>query len=101
VTVKVGPSGLVGFWIAATLSSTGGNAEVWLKDCKGEAPQLVGSGLPVPLYSKPESDSGTNIFNAGMSTELVGPGTCTFKLYYDDTAGTGKFSEIELVVVPL
>jgi hypothetical protein len=53
------------------------------------------------LYTKPESDSGTNIFNAGLSTEYVGPGQKTFSLQYTDSAGTGTFSEVELVVIPL
>jgi Collagen triple helix repeat (20 copies) len=101
VTVNVGPSGLVAYWAKATVSSSGGTAEVWLVEPTGEAPQIQNSGGAVPLYTKPESDSGTNIFNAGLSTEYVGPGQKTFSLQYADSAGTGTFSEIELVVIPL
>jgi hypothetical protein len=101
VTVNVGPSGLVAYWAKATVSSTGGTAEVWLLDGKGEAPQLTESGLPVSLYTMPGSDSGTNIFNAGLSTDNVGPGKKTFTLEYSDTSGTGTFTEVELVVIPL
>jgi hypothetical protein len=92
---------LVAFWAKATVSGGGGTAEVWLIDGKGEAPQMTLSGGPVPLYTQPGSDFGTNIFNAGLSTDYVGPGKKTFTLEYADTGGTGKFSEVELVVIPL
>jgi Collagen triple helix repeat (20 copies) len=101
VTVTVGPSGLVAYWAKATVSSSGGTAEVWLVEPTGEAPQIQNGGGAVPLYTKPESDSGTNIFNAGLSTEYVGSGQKTFSLQYADSAGTGTFSEVELVVIPL
>lgn len=101
VTVEVGPSGLVAFWAKATVSSMGGSAEVWLVDSTGEAPQIVGGGLPVTLYTKPDTDTGTNIFNAGLSTEYVGSGRKTFSLQFADSGGTGSFEEVELVVVPL
>jgi hypothetical protein len=98
VTVKVGPSGLVAFWATAKISSSGGTPEVWLVEPTGEAPQLVGNGT---LYTQPGSDSGTIIFNAGLSTEHVGSGSKTFELQYLDTGGTAKFEEVELVVIPL
>jgi hypothetical protein len=101
VTVTVGPSGLVAYWAKATVSSSVGTAEVWLVEPTGEAPQIQNGGGAVPLYTKPESDSGTNIFNAGLSTEYVGQGQKTFSLQYADSAGTGTFSEVELVVIPL
>jgi hypothetical protein len=101
VTVNVGPSGLVAYWAKATVQSSGGTAEVWLVEPTGEAPQISNTGGAVELYTKPESDTGTNIFNAGLSTEWVGPGQKTFSLQYLDTAGTGTFSNVELVVIPL
>lgn len=102
VTVNVGPSGLVEYWIRGTLSSTSGNAEVWLFDGKGEAPQIVtNSKSPFTLTTTPESDTGTFIFNPAMSTDYVGPGKKTFTIEYADESGTGTFSEVELVVVPL
>jgi hypothetical protein len=101
VTVNVGPSGLVAYWATATVSSSGGTAEVWLVEPTGEAPQITNSGGAITLYTKPESDTGTFIFNAGLSTEYVGPGQKTFKLEYADSAGEGTFSEVELVVIPL
>jgi hypothetical protein len=101
VTVNVGPSGLVEYWATATISSTGGTAEVVLFGPSGYAPQLQNSGLPVTLYTMPGSDNGTNIFNPGPSTWQVGPGRHTFTLEYADTAGEGTFSEVELVVIPV
>jgi hypothetical protein len=100
VTVNVGPSGLVAFWIKAHVSTTSGKAEVWLLDSKGEAPQIVATFADT-FYTKPESDEGTFIFNPGLSTEYVGPGKHTISLQYADSAGTGTFSEVELVVIPL
>jgi hypothetical protein len=103
VTVNVGPSGLVAYWATAKVSHGGGvgTAEVWLVDSTGEAPQITNSGGAITLYTKPESDTGTNIFNAGLSTEYIGPGQKTFKLEYADSSGIGTFSEVELVVIPL
>ncbi len=100
VTVNVGPSGLVAYWAKAKLSTTGGKAEVWLLMPGGEAPQ-ISSTFADTFYTKPESDEGTFIFNPGLSTVYVGPGKKTFSLQYSDSAGTGTFSEVELVVVPL
>ncbi len=100
VTVDVGPSGLVAYWAKAKLSTTGGKAEVWLLMPSGEAPQ-ISSTFADTFYTKPESDEGTFIFNPGLSTVYVGPGKKTFSLQYADSAGTGTFSEVELVVVPL
>jgi hypothetical protein len=101
VTVNVGPSGLVAYWAKATVSSSGGTATVTLLDSTGEAPQMSGSGGAVQLYTEPGSDTGTHIFNAGLSTDYVGPGKKTFTLEYSDSGGTGGFSEVELVVIPL
>jgi Collagen triple helix repeat (20 copies) len=101
VTVNVGPSGLVAFWAKATISSSGGTAIVTLVEPTGEAPQMSNSGGAVPMYTQPGSDTGTNIFNAGLSTEYVGSGKKTFTLEYSDSGGTGTFSEVELVVIPL
>lgn len=101
VTVNVGPSGLVGFWAKATVSSSGGSAEVYLFNPTGYAPQMVSAGAPIELRTSPESDTGTHLFNPGLSTMYVGPGTKTFKLEFADTGGEGTFSETELVVIPL
>lgn len=102
VTVDVGPSGLVAYWATAKISSIGGTAEVVLVGPTGYAPQLQNTGLPVTMYTAPGSDKGTNIFNAGLSTEYVGPGKHTFELEYQETAGgEGIFSDIELVVIPV
>lgn len=99
VTVNVGPSGLVAYWAKATLSASGGSAEVWLLDPTGEAPQIVSSGGT--RYTSPGSDSGTNIFNGGLSTEYVGSGQKTFSLQFADSGGIGTFTNVELVVIPL
>jgi len=103
VTVKVGPSGLIAFWATAKLKSVGGGtAKITLLDSRGEAPQIESSASsPITFYTKPESDSGTFIFNAGLSTDYVGPGTRTISLQYSDTGGTGVFEDVELVVIPL
>lgn len=100
VTVDVGPSGLVEFWAKAKLSSTKGQAEVYLVGPTGYAPQLQ-SGSEITLSSEPGSDQGTFIFNPGLSTDYVGPGKHTFTLEYADTEGEGTFSEVELVVIPV
>ncbi len=103
VTVKVGPSGLIAYWIKARLKSVGGGtAKVVLLDSTGEASQIESSSSgAITYYTKPESNSGTFIFNPGLSTDYVGPGTRTISLQYLDTAGTGVFEELELVVIPL
>ncbi|HEV3093106.1 MAG TPA: hypothetical protein VGY30_01180 [Solirubrobacteraceae bacterium] len=100
VTVNVGPSGLVAYWVRATIATTGGKAEVWLLMPSGEAPQIV-TTFADTFYTKPESDEGTFIFNPGLSTVYVGPGKKTLSLQYADSAGTGTFSKVELVVIPL
>jgi hypothetical protein len=100
VTVNVGPSGLVAYWAKAKIATTGGNAEVWLLTPSGEAAQIVTSFADT-FYTKPESDKGTFIFNPGLCTIYVGPGKKTLSLQYADSAGTGTFSEVELVVIPL
>jgi hypothetical protein len=100
VTVNVGPSGLVAYWAKAKIATTGGKAEVWLLMPSGEAPQIV-TTFADTFYTKPESDEGTFIFNPGLSTVYVGPGKKTLSLQYADSAGTGTFSEVELVVIPL
>jgi hypothetical protein len=99
LSVNVGPSGLIAFWITAHVTSTGGPGEVYIEDAHGYAPQIVGSGAT--YYSKPESDEGTIIFNAGLSTEYVGPGKDTVKLTFAATSGKASFDEVELVVIPL
>ena len=103
VTVKVGPSGMVAFWATASLKSEGGGtAEITLVEPSGYAPQLKNSSSsPITLYTQPGSDSGTNIFNAGLSTNYVGSGNKTFTLEYSDSGGIGVFEEVELVVIPL
>ncbi len=103
VTVNVGPSGLVAYWIRAKLKSVGGGvAEVWLNYTGGWGAQLqTPSSNNLQLYSVPGSDSGTLIFNTGLSTVYVGSGQRTLSLEYADTAGTGSFEDMELVVVPL
>lgn len=103
VTVKVGPSGLVAYWATATLKSEGGGtAEVVLTMPSGYAPQLENSSSsPITIYTQPGSDNGTNIFNAGLSTVYVGPGTRTLSLEYSDSGGVGVFEDIELDVIPL
>ena len=100
VTVNVGPSGLVAYWVKATIATTGGKAEVWLLMPSSEAPQIV-TTFADTFYTKPESDEGTFIFNPGLSTVYVGPGKKTLSLQYADSAGTGTFSKVELVVIPL
>jgi hypothetical protein len=103
VTVHVGPSGLVAYWASAELKSVGGGtAEITLEDPTSYAPQLTTSSSSFfKLHTEPGSDSGAFIFNTGLSTEYVGPGTKTFSLEFSDTAGTGVFQEVELVVIPL
>lgn len=100
VTVNVGPSGLIAYSAKATLETTGGEAEVWLVDGKGEAPQIT-DALGGTLYTKPESNTGTNKFNAGLSTDYVGPGTKVISLQFADSTGTATFTNVELVVIPL
>jgi hypothetical protein len=102
VTVNVGPSGLVAYWARGELKSVGGGeAEIALID-KGFAPQLTTpANFYVQLHTEPGSDSGTNVFNTGLSTDYVGPGKQTLKLEYLDSGGTGFFQEVELVVIPL
>jgi hypothetical protein len=82
------------------VSTTGGKAEVILLDSKGEAPQIQATFADT-FYTSPESDSGTFKFNPGLSTDYVGPGKHTISLQYADSAGTGTFSEVDLVVLPL
>lgn len=103
VTVNVGPSGLVAYWATATLTSVGGGtAQVSLYEPSGNAPQIEGSlSSPVKLYTKPGSDTGTTVFNGGLSTLDVGSGSKTLSLRFADTAGTGIFENVELVVIPL
>ncbi len=103
VTVKVGPSGLVAFWATARLKSVGGGtAEVTLEEPSGSSVQIQNSSSSaITYYTKPESNSGTIIFNAGLSTDFVGSGNKTFKLEYSDSGGTGTFENVELVVIPL
>lgn len=102
VTVNVGPSGLVAYWAKAKIAikTGGGNAEAWLLMPSGEAAQIVTSFADT-FYTKPESDTGTFIFNPGLSTIYVGPGKKTLSLQYADSSGTAEFSEVELVVIPL
>ena len=102
VTVNVGPSGLVAFWAKGSISTTAGTAEVTLLEPTGEAVQLKSTyKSPVTIYTLPGENGGTVAFNGGLSTEYVGPGKHTFSLQYSDTSGTGTFSEMELVVIPL
>lgn len=103
VTVKVGPSGLIAYWAKATLKSEGGGtAEVDLTLPSGYAAQIqTSSSSPITLHTEPGSDSGAFIFNTGLSTLYVGPGTKTFSLEYSDLGGIGVFEEVELDVIPL
>jgi hypothetical protein len=104
VTVSVGPSGLVAFAMKADISSTSGTATAHIVDNHGDAPQMSNSGGTVTLYSLPASDSGTIVFNGGLSTEYVGPGTDTFRMEFEQAGGAGSvgtFSNMELVVIPL
>jgi hypothetical protein len=103
VTVNVGPSGLVAYWATASIASTGGGtASIQLNEPGGYAPQMHGSGSPVTYYTLPGSDNGTIIFNGGLSTAYVGPGTQTFSFSYAELGGgAGFFSNVELVVIPL
>jgi hypothetical protein len=103
VTVNVGPSGLVAFWAKAKLKSVGGGtAEIVIQHPTGYATQITNSSSsPIQMFTKAESNTGTFIFNPGLSTMYVGPGTKTFSLTYSDSAGTGVFEDLELVVIPL
>jgi hypothetical protein len=103
VTVNVGSSGLIAYWVTATLKSVGGGtAQVYFYDNYGAAPQIQSSGSsPVKYYTEPGSNTGTIIFNGGLSTRFLGySGTDTVSLRFADTAGTGVFEDVELVVIP-
>jgi hypothetical protein len=103
VTVHVGPSGLVAYWARGELKSVGGGtAEITLIEPTGYAPQITtNSSSYFQLHTEPGSDTGTFIFNTGLSTLYLGPGTKTLSLEYSDSGGTGYFKEVELLVVPL
>lgn len=74
---------------------------MWLEDPTGYAPQITNSGGAVTKYTSPSSNTGTNIFNPGLSTEYVGSGRKTFSLQFSDSGGIGTFEDVELVVIPL
>ncbi len=102
VTVNVGPSGLVAYWMKADIAGGGGTATAYLSDNTGEAPQMSNGGVTESFTTLPASDSGTHLFNGGLSTEYVGPGTDTFRMEFAQSGGgTGTFYNMELVVIPL
>jgi hypothetical protein len=101
VTVNVGPSGLVAFWATATMKASAGTARVHLSSNNGGGAQIETTlSSPIKLFTLPDAVTGTNHANAGLSTLYVGPGPETFSLRYSDTAGTGTFEDVELVVIP-
>lgn len=102
VTVNVGPSGLVAYWMSADIAGGGGTATAYIGDNSGVAPQMSNSGVTESFTSLPASDSGTHLFNGGLSTEYVGPGQDTFRMEFGQSGGgTGTFYNMKLVVIPL
>ena len=92
------------FWATVNIGVSGsGTAQFDLYDDTGSSERLEASGSPETFTTSPGSDTGTHVFNGGMSPEYVGPGQHTFSLKYQVSAGngTGLFSDVELVVAPV